>query len=450
MAATALAMAVAWLALTLVFERHIERREAAELREVAALLVSGLGLDAEGRPLVEAAGLDPRFDRLASGRYWQVSAPWRALTSRSLWDQSLPAARNVATAEWRTRVADGPFDKRVLLVERVVRLDPGGPPVLVQVAQNEATLSLTRREFGRELALFLTILWLFLAAAAWLQVDLGLRPLMRLRERLEPLRANPAARLDADFPREIEPLTSAINQLAEARESDLARARKRAADLAHGLKTPLAALAAQSRRARESGAAAAADGLDQAIAAVASAVEAELARSRLAFARGAARPAGSLVRPVAERVASVVQRTEIGERLEIAVETPPQLVVPVASDELAEILGALLENAARFARHQVRVSGTARHFGVTVEDDGPGIDAGRSEAALIRGGRLDEAGPGHGLGLAIVAELVDATGGEVRLDRSSLGGLRVTLQWPPPSADSSLTARARHPSAAVP
>src|SRR5690606_38818866 len=126
---------------------------------------------------------------------------------------------------------------------------------------------------------------------------------------------NPRERLNAAHAEEIEPLTRAINELAEAREKDLARARRRAADLAHALKTPLAALAAQSRRARASGATEAADGLDRAIAAARAAVESELARSRAAAVRAA--PAGASVQalPLIDSIVGVVERAEFGAQL---------------------------------------------------------------------------------------------------------------------------------------
>src|SRR5690606_38872887 len=149
--------------------------------------------------------------------------------------------------------------------------------------------------------IFLAILWLALSLAAWVQVALGLRPLARLRTALDKLRRSPSERLAAEGPAEVQPLVDAINALADAREADLDRARRRAADLAHGLKTPLAALAAQSRRARGDGATEAADGLDRAIAAVRAAIEGELARTRIASVRreeGLSCPA----RAVAEQV----------------------------------------------------------------------------------------------------------------------------------------------------
>ena len=258
-------------------------------------------------------------------------------------------------------------------------------------------------------------------------------PLAKLREALKALRLNPSERLAVqDHPPEVEPLTQAINQLAETREGDLGRARRRAADLAHGLKTPLAVLKAQSRQVREIGGDAVADNLDKAVAAAAAAVEAELARARAAAARENTAPGAAPVREVAERVVSVVERTEAGAALVFEIECAPQLMLPGSTEELSEILGALVENAARFARRRVRVLASADEESacLAVEDDGPGLQDWLAEEALIRGRRLDETGPGHGLGLAIARDLVEARGGSIALKRSELGGLEVRMIWP--------------------
>jgi len=431
------AMLLAWFIMTVLFAHHIERRAAKELTYDAVELVARLRLGDDGVPVVDEPPHDARYEKPDSGYYWQLTTKRGALRSHSLWDESfsaidLDAARAAESAGWTSRFAPGPFGRRVLLIERSVRPDRSDNNVLVQVAVDEAQLEHVRREFGRELALFLTLLWAVLFGAAWLQVQLGLHPLRRVREELTALRRDPSARLSAVHPVEVAPLTSAINDLAEARERDLTRARRRASDLAHSLKTPLAALGAQSRRARAAGAVEAADGLDRAIAAASAAVETELARSRAAAIRDATNTQESSPQRIAERVVGVVERTETGARIVFEVDIDEGLRAPIAEDDLTEILGALTENAARFARRRVRIAG-ARERGLTlvVEDDGQGLDI-SAETALMRGGRLDEAGTAHhGLGLSIVCDLVEATAGEIALGRSTeLGGLRVALSWP--------------------
>ena len=342
----------------------------------------------------------------------------------------LPVPKDAPASDWRLRHADGPFGQPVSVLERTLVLEAGKPPVVVQLAQDSRPLASARAEFGRVLAAFLTVLWLVLSAAAWLQVTLGLKPLRRVRGDLAVLRDSASARLPDSSLREIQPLTDAINALADAREDDLVLARRRAANLAHGLKTPLAAMAAQSRRAREAGATSAADGMDRAITAIGATIDAELARARIAAA-GRVVGAFSSVRPVVEQLVTVLEHTEKGGQLAFTIDVPASLQLAARADDLSEILGAVLENAVRHARRQVRVSGSAgpEWTSLVIEDDGPGIAHERVNEALVRGGRLDESGGGTGLGLAIARELVEALGGTIALDESPLGGLQVRFFW---------------------
>ncbi len=420
------ALALAWLAMTLIFEHHLEQRLEAELTAQATLLLTDLSRNAQGLA-IDGGPADPRYDAPASGFYWQASGGGSVLRSRSLWDQTLPAASDAQPDNWTHRSTQGPFGQRLFMLERQVRLDRAGPVVLVQLAQDVAPMSLAITEFGRELALFLLLLWAALSAAAWAQVQLGLAPIARIRRQLGLMQQRSEKRLPRGSLSEIEPLVAEINNLADAREADLNRARRRAADLAHSLKTPLAALSVQSRKARAAGAADAADGLDRAAAAIQRAVDWELARARITAVRqdGAA---SSAALPVVERLLGVLERTERGAELVFEVEIDKAVRVPMAADDLTELLGSLVENAVRHARRRVQaVADTTSGVALLIDDDGPPDDARAAVSAFKRRGRADEAG--GGLGLSIARDLAEAAGAHFELAMSPLGGMRARIAW---------------------
>lgn len=426
------ALAIAGIGLTYMFERHIERREALSLQAKARELLSGLRIDAQGRPHVDIYPSDNRFNRPAGGLYWQVSTLKGSVHSPSLWDQSLTIPLRAPNTSWSVTRSAGPYAHGILTIARVVRPDTTDRIVLVQLAGDDDALLESRKEFGRELIGSLALLWVALMVAAYVQVGLGLKPLARIRDDLERLRRSPGARLDARYLTEIRPLTDAINALADARASDLSRARSRASDLAHSLKTPLAALAAQSRRAREAGAVDAADGIDRTIAAAGAALESELGRARAALSRNQDVAVKARVIDVVDNVLTVIERTDAGERTIINVDVPEDLEVPIDPRDLTEILGALIENAVRHARSQIAISGYADPdcACISVADDGPGLSDARATLALKRGERMDESGPGHGFGLSIVRDHIEATEGEIELNTAALGGLEVNICWP--------------------
>lgn len=420
----AVALAAAWLMLGYLFERHLERQFQAELERHGLSLIAALRLTPDGRPQLGAQPFDPRFSRPAGGLYWRVSAPGGSVASRSLWDGALPPAAPPSSPGWGVLVGDGPFEREVVAVVREVRLGAGERRVRVEVAGDHAPIRRARAAFGFETGVFLGVLWLVLAMAAWVQVRLGLAPLEQVRKEVAALRERPDARLSTgEGPREIGPLTAAVNALLDARAADMERARRRARDLAHALKTPLTALrlqieALESDRRTE---------LAETLLVVTGAVESELARTREA-GRPSAVPALSIV----DRLWAVLARTPEGARLQLRNETPPSLRPPMTQEDALEVFGAILENATRFARAQVVVTGEQDEAGLRlfIEDDGPGIPVDSRRLALQRGLRLDERGGRHGLGLAIAADRVQASGGRLALASSALGGLRVELLWP--------------------
>lgn len=411
------ALALAAVALTVLFERHVERRVVAELGVYLDQIVAGLDRNPEGVMAMGRTLVDPRFGQPLSGLYWQVQSGGQMLRSRSLWDGELrlPIDELADGVIHDHRIA-GPAGAELIVVERSVRLPQrlGGGAIRAAVAVDSADVTAATRAFATDLLPYLLLLALFLIAAAYTQVAVGLRPLARLRERLAAIRAGKSSRLGSAFPDEIVPLSQEFDALLEARETQLERARARAADLAHGLKTPLQVLSGDVDRLRKAGEAAIAEEIEQVATAMQRHVERELARARMATGQPDAR---ADIADIVRRVVAVVSRSPKGAGLEWSTEISKGIEARIDPDDLAEALGNLVENAARHARGKVSVHARSQagRIAVVVSDDGSGIPEGLVGKVLARGGRLDNLGTG--LGLAIVNDIAEAWGG--RIDFSS-------------------------------
>lgn len=432
----ATALVLAGIGLSVLFERHVERRAVAELSTHLDQVIAGLDRDAEGTLIETRLPADPRFGQPLSGLYWQVEAKTEGtvLRSRSLWDARLALPDDVlADGQVHEHTIKGPTGAPLLTVERRVTLPArlGGGTVRAAVALNRADLAAARTSFATELVPYLAVLGLGLMLASWLQITVGLRPLATIRARVEAVRSGRATRLGTSIPDEVRPLAGEVDDLLAAREEDVRRARARAADLAHGLKTPLQALAGDVDRLRARGETREADEIERVAVAMRRHVERELARARLA---AGVTPATCRPAEVVARVVGVVRRTPDGARLAWREDIPADLIAPIDGDDLTEGLGALIENAARHAASSVTLEGGREGDGVVlmIRDDGPGIPADRRAAMLERGGRLDTGGDGSGLGLAIAQDILAAWGGTLALDDAPGGGLvvRVILAGP--------------------
>lgn len=424
-AALAATLAVAALGLSLLFDRHVARIAVADLSAELDHLAAGLTSGPDGL-VVARSPSDPRYARPLSGSYWQIETERGVLRSRSLWDQTLALPpRASGDPNLRELRLTGPRGEALLAASRELRL--GALRAEATVAMDRSELTAARRAFLGDLAPYLALLAAALLAAGWAQVSVGLRPLAHVEARVAALRSGGAARLGSDFPAEVRPLAAEIDALIAAREADVVRARARAGDLAHGLKTPLQALVGEAARLRAAGSATAAQGIEEIARAMDRHVQRELARARVAGTAGAtADPAAAIA-----GVLAVLRRTPDGRRVAWEVAAEPGVRARIDAADLTEALGALAENAARHARAKVAVT-AARRGGlavIAVRDDGPGAPAEALERMRARGERLDARFPGQGLGLAIATEIAETAGGA--LDLADAGpGLEATLLLP--------------------
>ena len=400
-------------------------------------LVSSVGLSDDGR-LQGAPNLgDLRFTVPRSGWYWAVE-PVSGGVEGSL--GSLSMVEPVASMELASVPFDRDFQRRYLVpglageivsvLETEIVFDEENRVARFRVMGNRTELDAEIDAFERQIYLYLMLFGAGMIAINAIAILIGLEPLRRVRAALVSIRAGEAHRLDGDFPAEIAPLAEETNELIESNRRIVERSRTQVGNLAHSLKTPLAVM---TNEARALGGAKGALFEEQA-SAMRQQVEHYLQRARMAAQRDTIvfrTPA----RATLERMVRVIAK--LNPRLDVAFDAPEEeLIFAGEKEDLEEIVGNLLENAAKWGRERVRVAlapavGDAAHpraLRLTIEDDGPGIPEGKTRDALVRGRRLDETKPGTGLGLAIVADLVKEYGGTLQLARSDLGGLLVDIQ----------------------
>jgi len=430
-AAVLAALTLAAIGLSLLFNAHVERSALAEMSIQLDQVLAGMDFDPAGKLTLTRPLSDPRFRRPLSGLYWQVDSADTTLRSRSLWDYTLPLpADETVNGMVHTHDVAGPSGETLLVLERQVRLPArlGSKPVRVSIAMDRAVLAAEGRSFVKDMVPYLALLAIFLIVAGWAQVAIGLRPLATVGARVAAVRSGESTRLGNDFPSEVRPLAGEVDALIDAREQDVVRARARAGDLAHGLKTPLQALYGEAARLRDAGNAEAAEAIEIIANAMHRHTDRELTRARIA----ARAPLATCdIATVVARVLSVVQRTPNGARVDWKVNTPVAMLARIDADDLTEALGAVVENAARHARGKVSItaSRTPKTVVLTVTDDGDGIPEGQISALMGRGVRLDTAGSGTGLGLSIAVEIVEAVGGGLNLANAQ-PGVAVTFELP--------------------
>lgn len=373
----------------------------------------------------------PPFDRPRSGWYWQVSRGGDRLGSASLAGQvlsvpDLPARRARAEA-FVPADGLGPWGESLIL--RVLTVPGTGedPPTVLVASAPAAALRGPVLEALRTLALCLGVIGLFLFAGVLVQVRLGLRPLRGLRDQIAGIRAGTLDRLPDRQPAEVRPLVAEVNALLDRNAAHLDHARAHVANLAHGLKTPLATLSlalAETGSERDRGLARLVAGMDQRI-------RHHLRRARAAAAGGPVRARADLAAHLADLRLALL-RIHADKAIAFAIDVPDGLGVACDPQDLDEMLGNLVDNACQWCRGRVRVAArrTDTAVLVSIADDGPGLPPPARETILRRGARLDESQPGHGFGLPIALELAAFYGGSLTLGTSDLGGLAVEIALP--------------------
>ena len=413
-----LAQSSLWL-----FDRSLRSYLQTTLQDETQTLLGAVVRGPNGLQLDERR-LSAAFKRPYSGLYFRIDLAAQSWRSRSLWDREMQPAERTGL---QSALSDGPQGQQWL----VYRADYQryGQPIVIHVARDYTPMLNSFRQVQKiVLGLGVAALVLILLLQR-LIVGRALRPLEQTRQQIMQLQQGQRTQLDQHVPQELESLVAQINHLLTHTEDTLKRSRNALGNLGHALKTPLAVLVSLASREELKQVPQLRESLNGQLQQIEQRIARELGRARLA---GEALPGAyfDCASELPELFATLAMIH--GNHLQMDWQAEPGLRLPWDREDLLELLGNLLDNACKWADSQVQlhISRQAGGYQLLIEDDGPGIAATQRDEVLSRGSRLDEQVAGHGLGLGIVRDIVEAWAGQLRLDESPLGGLRVTLVLP--------------------
>ena len=419
-------MAVAGLAVQLAHADSVRTAHFARLQSSLYLLLAAAELDAAGA-LVMPAGLpEPRLSLPGSGLYANIlnvnkGEEWRSASTVGI---NPPFQRGVATGQWRYDTLDGAAGTFLAAAYGVKWAGRAvEAPLMLSVLEDKS-------EFDREVNAFARTLWAWLGGAGLLLLlsqtlllQWGLAPLGRVTDEIRRIENGEQAEVQGRYPTEIAALTDNLNTLIRQERVRQTRYKEALSFLAHSLKTPLAVL-----RTALGQPALLPDITAQQVARMDAIVQHQLSR---AAASGSARFAPHLaIAPVLNRIRDSLAKVYAEKGLAFGIQCPPDLSWRIDEGDAFEMLGNVLDNAAKWASK--RIAATVwldrDRLRIRVEDDGPGFSDTQSVLALhVRG---DEQVPGHGVGLAVVNDLVASHHGELGLSRSGWGGAQIDITLP--------------------
>ena len=427
LASVVLLFALHWLVTSRFAAIFTEDYIATRLEHDAEALVSGISFDAKGIPDLNPDYVAPIYLRSGSGHYFQVKSGGYTLKSGSLGSTDFGFSIEAQPQKTLLRIK-GP-DNQPLLVW-VAHYERDGHPFSLAIGEELTALNKHINRFRLRFGIVSLVLVALLIYAQHTIVRVSLGPLDTVRRATRQLEEGAIERLPEDVPVEVRPLVSEINRLVELMQQRLVRSRNAMGNLAHALKTPLAVL---SQHIEQN-----ADRLDgecleqtrASLTMIQSIIDRELKRARLAGPSSGGQLC-YLNRELPD-IVGLLQKVYTDKQLQFDVVPGGHEIRFGDREDMLELLGNLLENAAKWGRHRVRV--TVQYDAglvLSVADDGPGIEDAMRQVLLQRGVRLDESTSGHGLGLSIIKDIVDQYGGTLELGRSaSLGGLEVKVFLP--------------------
>jgi len=417
---------VLWFVIAGVVREQVDQRLDLQIETIRNAIVIG----ADGGVGLRGSVDGPPFDRQGSGWYWQVEAKRQRLSSRSLGSETIESPPS--PFDWRrlltgtSQAADGGDGRGGDLHFRVARAFVGGTGLEIVASAPSSALSVPSKRALVFLVPAMLILGACLIIGSVLQVRFGLSPLRRLSGQIAEIATAQRSALPPAQAAELLPIVEEINHLVEANKLRLAQTRLQFANLAHGLKTPVASLGLALNDDNDP------SGASRALVArIDRNIRHHLGRTRSSFA-DAGHYFSIELAPRIDDILEMMSRIYADRKIVIRNSVSSGTFLNCSPEDADEIFAGIIDNAFKWAASEVQISSTIEqdNVAVVIADDGPGIEEAFIGDVLFPGRRLDESKPGDGFGLTIAAELAEMYGGSVELAVRQSHGLVVTIRLP--------------------
>ena len=422
----ALFMGLTGIVLDKAFRNNVEQAQRENLRtQIYALLATAELDDADYLKLPEQ-NMEPRLNISESTLHARVVTSKNKIVwqSESMLNTDIPFPKNYKLGEFS--FSDISNNKSYTLVNfaSIWITVEGEDTYIFQVAEN-------KNIFNSRISLFRKNLWGWLAGVSFILIIVqmlilrwGLKPLRHVAEDLIRIENGKEKQLNGDYPKEITPLTNNLNQLLDSSSQQLTRYRDALGNMAHSLKTPISVLQGIINKTASEGK----DTAIEQISTINNIVEYQLKR---------ATTVGNLqmlyeipLKPIIDKIVNSLQKVYIDRKITVQINIPNESTIKIDQGDLYELFGNLLENAFKWSDNKILITSenTNNKTKIIIEDDGPGINENEKEWIILRGQRADQNTPGHGIGLAIVSDILLMYNGVLEITNGKMGGAKIIIK----------------------
>ena len=425
-----IALTITAVILDRVFRIAAEESTAQRLNTQLILLMSSADIDADGQFSMPDVLPEARFMTPGSGLLGFVSN-----SNTQIWKSESAVGMQNAKFE-NTPIGQNSFSKRLYDKQDYFQQSLG---VEWEIDNNKYqsyvfTTAESLEPYYAQLKTFRTRMfsWFALLVISLVAIQASLMrwilmPLRKVANEVSEIDQGKRDLLSDDYPSELRGVTINTNALIKAERSRMERYQNTLGNLAHSLKTPLAVIQTATESAES----------NKKIILEQVNVMNDIVRYQLKRAAtvGQVTLGSEAVKvfDLSKDIIAALKKVYADKNISFDNNIQEGILFYGDKGDLTEVLGNLLDNAAKWAKSHVVISASSlaqnekrKGLKIVIEDNGDGVNESQKSIIMQRGKRADENTPGHGIGLSVVKEITQSYHGELKISDSPLGGAKFT------------------------